>query len=89
MRQLGIYMSKVDHYGIRQGSLFTDDNYTKLSQVDKTVDKIREKFGSDAIFRACLAEKNIRPMSGGPLSDPFRQRSRSSDNRSLTNDIKK
>lgn len=89
LRQLGIYMSKVDHYGLRQGSLFTDDNYTKLSQVDKTVDKIREKFGSDAIFRACLAEKNIRPMSGGPLSDPFRQRSRSSDTRSLTNDIKK
>ncbi len=73
LRQLGIYLSKIDQHCLRQGTLFTEDNYPKLSQVDKTIDQIRAKFGSKAILRACFAKEGVQPMSGGPLSSPYRE----------------
>lgn len=79
LRQLGVYMSKMDSCGLRQGNLFAADNSPKLAQVDQTVDQIRAKFGKGAIFRARLAEKHLSPMSGGPLSTPFRQQLETDD----------
>ena len=73
LRQMGIYLSKIDQHCLRQVALFTEDNYPKLSQVDKTIDQIRAKFGSKAIIRACFAKEGVQPMSGGPLSSPYRE----------------
>lgn len=83
LRQLGIYLSKIDQHCLRQGALFTEDNYLKLSQVDKTIDQIRAKFGSKAILRACFAKGGVQPMSGGPLSSPYRETLQGSSSVSL------
>ena len=37
----------------------------KLEKLDKAVDKVREKYGEDAIFRASFLKGNVSHMSGG------------------------
>jgi len=64
---LGIHTSRVTNdFGIRQLSLF-DHNlfYEKLSKWDRTVDAIRERYGSDSIKRAAFLKSSIYHMSGG------------------------
>lgn len=67
IRHLGIHTSRVTNdFGIRQLSLF-DHNlfYEKLSKWDRTVDAIRERYGSDSIKRAAFLKSSIYHMSGG------------------------
>lgn len=65
LRQMGVRMSKVSKTWGRQACLFDDDNYHKLAQTDAAVDRIREKFGEEAIIRACFLQPDVAPMGGG------------------------
>ena len=51
--------------GFRQGSLFDEIDYEKLSRLDKTIDDIRDCFGMDAVKRAVFLGQAIDHMSGG------------------------
>ena len=50
----------------RQFPLFDHTDYEKLEKLDRAVDSIRTKFGTDAIQRAVFLKKDgINHMSGG------------------------
>lgn len=50
----------------RQLSLFDHTDYEKLEKLDQAVDRIRDKYGSDAVFRASfLGQDNLPHMNGG------------------------
>lgn len=61
IRLLGVRAGKVSHSGAnRQLSLFDNTDYEKLERLDKAMDKIRGKYGSDAIKPASFLE-NEKP----------------------------
>lgn len=68
IRHLGIHTSKVrGQEDFRQLSLFDEGvDYEKLKRLDRAVDDIRSRFGSDSIMRASfLDDKRIDHISGG------------------------
>ncbi len=68
VRLLGIQTSRIRQAGDgRQLSLFDDGNYEKLEKLDRAMDSIRERYGSDAVKRASFLSKSD---SGKPRIDP-------------------
>ncbi len=65
IRQLGVHTTKVQENAGRQYSIFDLGKSDKLEKLDKAVDKVREKYGEDAIFRASFLKGNVSHMSGG------------------------
>ena len=66
VRKLGIHTSKViDASMTRQLNLFDMDKYERLSELDNTVDHIRNRYGDDAIKRAVFINNPIYHMTGG------------------------
>lgn len=71
VRLLGIQTSHIKRASDgRQLSLFDDGKYEKLEKLDKAMDSIREKYGSDAVKRASFLDKSnperakIDPLPG-------------------------
>ena len=50
---------------MRQLDMFDTTDYEKLDKVDATVDRIRRRYGNDAVMRAAFAGSPIDHMSGG------------------------
>lgn len=65
VRQIGVHTSKVEQNTGRQYNLFDMQKYDRLETLNRTVDKIRGKYGEDAVFRACFLKSNVAHMSGG------------------------
>ena len=67
IRHLGVHTGRVSKEGAsRQLSLFDHTDYDRLEKLDSAVDRIREKFGADAILRASfLKQDQIDHMNGG------------------------
>lgn len=65
IRQIGVHTSKVESGTGRQYNLFDLQKYDRLETLNRTVDEIREKYGEDAVFRACFLKSNVAHMSGG------------------------
>ena len=67
IRHLGVHTGRVSKEGAsRQLSLFDHTDYDRLEKLDGAVDRIREKFGADAILRASfLKQDQIDHMNGG------------------------
>ena len=66
IRHLGIHTSRIrDHQDMRQLDMFDTTDYEKLEKVDATVDRIRRRYGNDAVMRAAFAGSPIDHMSGG------------------------
>ncbi len=67
IRHLGVHTGRVSKNGAsRQLSLFDHTDYERLEKLDSAVDRIREKFGADAILRASfLKQDQIDHMNGG------------------------
>lgn len=59
LRLLGVSLTNVTYGGEVQMSLFDDDKKEKARAIDKTVDSIRNKFGSDTIVRGLTYKNNI------------------------------
>jgi DNA polymerase-4 len=57
IRLLGVHISKATTEATRQYSLFETRDVEKLSKLDAAIDKIRDKYGDDAISRASLYRK--------------------------------
>lgn len=70
IRNLGIHTSRItpatNEY---QMDMFDMERREKLSRMDNLVDKIREKYGSDAVMRAVFLNNKIYHMSGGISKD--------------------
>jgi Nucleotidyltransferase/DNA polymerase involved in DNA repair len=66
IRNLGIHTSKVVRGTTdRQLNLFDMNRYERLSKLDQAVDKVRDKYGHDAIIRATFLNNPIYHMTGG------------------------
>ena len=66
IRNLGIHTSKVvKGSSIRQINLFDMNRYERLSKLDVTVDKVRDRYGDDSIMRAIFLNNPIYHMTGG------------------------
>ena len=68
IRQIGVHTSKVESDAGRQYNLFDMQKYDRLETLNRTVDRIREKYGEDAVFRAGFLKSNVTHMSGGLIS---------------------
>jgi len=69
LRQLGVHVSKVRQNFSRQMCIFIQDHYEKLAEADCVVDRIRERYGENAIMRACFLQPDVEPMGGGLAKD--------------------
>lgn len=59
IRLLGVQTGRVTHgESNRQMTLFDNTDYEKLEKLDKAIDDIRKKFGSDAVCRAAFMEQS-------------------------------
>lgn len=66
IRHLGVHTARISGGNLyRQGSIFDDTDYERLSKLDETVDDIRNRFGMDAVKRAVFLGGAIDHMSGG------------------------
>lgn len=65
IRQIGVHTSKVQTDAVRQYNLFDRDKYDRLAVLDRTIDRIRERYGEASIFRASFLGSNVDHMSGG------------------------
>lgn len=66
IRHLGIHTSQVVTEDTRQLNLFDDMDYEKQERLDRAVDDIRKRFGTDSIVRASFIKADkVDHMSGG------------------------
>lgn len=66
IRHLGIHVSRIrDQADMRQLQMFDDVDYEKTEQLETSVDKIRRRYGKDAVKRAVFIGSGIDHMSGG------------------------
>ncbi|MBP3313439.1 MAG: DNA polymerase IV [Oscillospiraceae bacterium] len=68
LRQLGVSMGKLSHDVYRQCCLFDTQDYARMEKLDATVDKIREKYGEEAICRARFLNGGVAESMAGGLS---------------------
>ena len=65
IRQIGVGTSKVQADAGRQYNLFDMQRYDRLEVLNRTIDRIRDKYGEDAIIRASFLKGDVSHMSGG------------------------
>ncbi len=65
IRQLGVHTSRATKEHIHQYDLFETNKYEKLEKLDAAIDNIRNRYGEDAIKRACFINSGHEHMSGG------------------------
>jgi DNA polymerase-4 len=67
VRQLGVRVSELCSNDFVQLSLLERD-YEKQRAVDRTIDSLRERFGSKAVFRSSFLNSRLKFRSGGRLT---------------------
>ena len=68
VRQLGVRVSELCQNDFMQLSLFEKD-YEKQRTVDRTIDSLRERYGSEAVFRSSFINSGVSFRSGGTVDD--------------------
>ena len=68
VRQLGVRVSELCNNDFLQLSFFEKD-YEKQRAVDRTIDSIRKRFGTDAVFRSSFLNSGVKFRSGGTVDD--------------------
>lgn len=65
IRQIGVRVTKLCSNEFFQSSLFDNKILDKQKALDKTIDKIREKYGSHSVIRSTFLNSGIKPINGG------------------------
>ncbi len=65
IRQIGVRVTKLCSNEFYQRSLFDDKRTDKERALDKTIDKIRSRFGDSAIVRSTFINSGVKPITGG------------------------
>jgi DNA polymerase IV len=68
LRHMGLRVSELCQNDFYQTSLF-GKNFAKRRKVDSTIDVIREKFGSAAIFRSAFLQSGLHSITGGVIEN--------------------
>lgn len=64
IRLIGISTSKASYEQSYQYDLFDQEKYEKLSKLNTAIDSIRDRYGSNAIKRACFLENDNQTFHG-------------------------
>ncbi len=68
LRRFSINISELSSNDFFQLSLM--ENYNKKEEIlDKTIDKLRYKFGYDSVIRSCFLHSGINPIIGGVVME--------------------
>ncbi|MDR7869219.1 MAG: DNA polymerase IV [Tissierellaceae bacterium] len=68
LRQFSISLSELSSNDFFQLSLM--ESYNKKEEIlDKTIDKLRYKFGYDSVIRSCFLHSGIHPIIGGVIME--------------------
>lgn len=65
IRQIGVRVTNLCCNESIQVSLFDTRSNDKKRALDKTIDNIRSRFGSNSIVRSSLINSGVKPMTGG------------------------
>ncbi len=65
IRQLGVHTTKVDNTNFHQFDLFDMGKHEKYEKLNNAIDKIRNKYGEDAVVRAPFVNSKLEHMAGG------------------------
>ncbi|MEN1759866.1 DNA polymerase IV [Anoxynatronum sibiricum] len=68
LRHMGVHLSDLCSNEYYQLSLF-HQHLEKHHQLDRTIDALRLRFGTRAVFRGCFSHSPIQPLMGGVLQD--------------------
>jgi DNA polymerase-4 len=71
IRALGVHLSDLEFSSFKQTNFFQDELSLKNEILDKTVDKIRTKYGDNSIIRGVFANSDLRPLLGGYPDDEY------------------
>ncbi len=71
IRHLGVHVSDFQSSEARQFSFFDKQDTEKLQAIDRTVDRIREKYGTRAIIRGRFANGTVNGVQGGTNDSDF------------------
>jgi DNA polymerase-4 len=71
IRQLGVHVSDLEFSNIKQINIFQDELSKKNEILDKAVDKIRSRFGDEAVIRGVFANTDLSPLLGGYPDDEY------------------
>lgn len=69
IRKLGVRVSDLHTNDYVQLSLFEDYDFTKAKGIDDAVDRIRGRYGLQAIQRASFLHSGLKPVTGGTSED--------------------
>ncbi|WP_426350674.1 DNA polymerase Y family protein [Alloiococcus sp. CFN-8] len=65
IRKLGVRVSELCSNDLCQISLFSKRDIEKQQLLDKTIDEIRQRFGTYSLVRCSFLHSGIKPMTGG------------------------
>lgn len=65
IRQIGIRVSNLSSNDYYQSSLFDNKYIDKQMAIDKTIDEIRKKYGTNSVVRSTFINSGIKPLNGG------------------------
>jgi DNA polymerase-4 len=65
IRNMGIHVTQLCTNEFYQCTLFEDENIEKERALDKALDNIRLKYGSESIIRSSFLHSGVKNMSGG------------------------
>ncbi|WP_066824392.1 DNA polymerase IV [Clostridium tepidiprofundi] len=64
IRLIGVSVSELCSNDFYQTSIFENGNVEKIRKLDKTIDSIRLKYGSNSIVRSVFLHSDIKPLTG-------------------------
>ncbi len=68
LRHMGLRVSELCQNDFVQTSLFAK-NYEKQSQIDRTVDLLRAKYGPSAVYRSAFLHSGLHAITGGVIEN--------------------
>lgn len=71
IRHLGVRITDFCNNDFYQFSMLDSFDYDKDRKLNKAIDKIRFKYGNDAIIRSCFLHSGLKSMCGGVGEDDY------------------
>ena len=71
LRHIGVSVSELCTNEFNQSSFFDEKDIDKNRQIDRTLDSLRMRFGSNAVYRSAFLHSGLKPMTGGIGEDEY------------------
>jgi DNA polymerase IV len=71
LRHIGVRVSELYTSEFCQTTLFEEKSKAKNSDLDKTIDNLRLRFGSKSVIRCTFLHSGIKPLMGGVQEDDY------------------